>query len=45
MLVTLKHAYNSLLWYIEQDAEAYTILLGGSSFIAAVVSLAVLNAS
>ncbi len=45
MLVTLKHAYNILLWHIEQDAEAYTILLLCSSFIAAVVSLAVLNAS
>jgi hypothetical protein len=33
-----------LLWYIEQDAEAYAILLFGSSFIAAVVCLAVLNA-
>jgi hypothetical protein len=44
MLSTLKHAYKSLLWYIEQDAEAYAILLFGSSFIAAVVCLAVLNA-
>jgi hypothetical protein len=43
MLATFKHAYNSLLWYIEQDAEAYAILLFGSSFAAAVVGLAVLN--
>jgi len=39
----LKHAYNSLLWYIEQDAEAYAILLCGGSFITAVIGLAVLN--
>jgi hypothetical protein len=44
MLSTLKHAYKSLLWYIEQDGEAYVILLFGSSFTAAVVGLAVLNA-
>lgn len=44
MLSTLKHAYKSLLWYIAQDAEAYAILLFGSSFTAAVVGLAVLNA-
>ncbi len=44
MLSTLKHAYKSLLWYVEQDGEAYVILLFGSSFTAAVVGLAVLNA-
>ena len=44
MLSTLKQALKSLLWYIEQDAEAYAILFFGSSFTAVVVGLAVLNA-
>jgi hypothetical protein len=44
MLATLKHAFSRLLWYTEQDAEAFAILLFGSSFTAAVVVLAVLNA-
>jgi len=42
MFAALKHAYKSLLWYFEQDADAYAILLFAGSFTAVFVVIAVL---
>src|SRR5260370_33341570 len=45
MLSTLKHAYKSLLWHVDQDGEAYVILLFVCSFTASVRALSALNAA
>lgn len=44
MFPALKHVCQSLLWYVEQDAEAYAILFFGGSFTAIAVGIAVLYA-